>query len=205
MKKIVFPFIVLLLLVFVSCEEEEPVTYYVGELERYIPFEGGEQLHYFVNGTEKIILSPSEKSFSMFRWSRVENESLWIDLRDSIGHSVFTIRILAGSGRGGDDSYMTFDHNFYISEGEDSNGGFSFHYSFSGQYFDSQILDSLKVRDKTYYNVIEAHYGDSYNKIYYCESDGIIKSQGIKSTWINDGNDLVHDTIIYELEKIVWN
>lgn len=205
MKNIVFPLIVLLLFVFVSCDEEEPENVnYIGEYKSYNPFEGGEKLHYWVNDSEKIILNATGKKDFIESYGGTNYEVQTMSLTDPAGFSVFEFR-LQGAGVASSRPYLRLVYYYIIEKDPLSRQYFNFfdhHFEpRSIEMYTPKMLDSLTVRDKTYYNVIELS-PLPYEKIYYCKSDGIIKLQ-CKRTWFYRSER--QDSITYELEKIEWN
>lgn len=208
MKINVSPFLVLVLALFISCEED-PEAYFLGELESFIPFEGGEQLHYVVNGTEKKVLTATEKNSRIFPSPEYYSEWLSIGLADWKGFNVFSITLQAGT-------YVSasFDYNYSVRF-TDTENTFTIHQQITFNHdfqnsspnsaSNSKVLESLKVRDRTYYNVVETKNinGATTSTLYYCESDGFIKLEGIRYVWV--GEDYKRDTITYDLEKIIWN
>ena len=213
MKKIVFPFIVALLMFFISCEKEKSNHYYMDEeLRSYIPFDGGEKLHYVVNDTQKTVLTAQPPIVSTQiaegMWTSDPTnyyEEVRVSMVDSSKQEIFLIRASSLPDNYGIYIYHKPDYEqlkYHLGLVLNYTGFFNLNNQHGDSFQDGyNFMEKYKMKGKTYFDVMQD--GIPPQIMLYNKSDGIIFMNKVETVGYDE--ELKQDTISYELEKIEWN
>lgn len=187
MKIIIFTILIIALFL-ISCEKGETTHYPVDEeLQKYIPFEGGEKIHFMVNSTEQMILTAQNKRTETTEFEISNDRNIYdiitLSLINSNNGIVFNISV----------SHDSRNFPLYVVSEPHLQKSSVYNYNVLS-HPNYTMLSSVNVRNRTYNDVMltETESGSAY----YSVEDGIIKIVNIDY--------VENDTTIFELDSIVW-